>query len=102
MGWVSNIVSNFTGSGGRGAGNAAYDQLQKSKNEAVGYLNPWSQAGGSALSPLTGLITGNSYNYNTGQSTSLSPDQRNDLFQTSPGYQFRLDQAMKALVQNQN
>lgn len=102
MGWLSNIGGFFSGSNQKDAANAAAAQLQQGKNEAIGYLNPWSQAGGSALAPLTGLLTGNSYDYASGKTTALSQNQRNDLFQASPGYQFRLDQAMKALTQNQN
>lgn len=102
MGWASQLQGYMTGSTGRSAAGSAYADLQKSKDEAIGYLNPWAKAGGTAAAPLTGLLTGNSYDYSTGATTALDQNQRNDLFQTSPGYQFRLDEAMKALTKNQN
>ena len=61
MGWLSNVAGVFTGHNGRQAGNDAYDSLQNSQNQATGYLNPYNQAGQQALSPLTGLLTGSSY-----------------------------------------
>lgn len=85
----------------RQAAASASRELRASKNEAYGFLNPWSNAGGSALSPLTGLLTGSSYNYQNGQQTQLDPSQRMSLFQQSPGYQFRLDEAMKAIQGSQ-
>ena len=85
----------------RGASADATEQFIRSKEEAHRLLNPWSQAGGSALSPLTGLLTGQSYDYKTGQTTQLNQQQRQDLFQQSPGYQFRLEQGMKAIQAGQ-
>jgi hypothetical protein len=105
MGWLSNIGGYFTGGNQRNAANNAINTLQQSKDEAIGYydkLSPWAKGGGQALSPLTGLLTGTSYDYATGNQTQLNPEQRNNLFTASPGYQFRLDQAMKALTSRQN
>src|SRR5579864_6555613 len=105
MGWLSNVEGYFTGGNQRDAANDAMASLNQSKGEAVGYydkLSPWAKGGGQALSPLTGLLTGTSYDYNTGNQTQLNQDQRNNLFTASPGYQFRLDQAMKALTSRQN
>ncbi len=93
MGWTSF----FSGHNQRVAAAEANNRLNAGKQEAYGFLNPWSQAGGQALAPLTGLLTGTSYDYKTGQQTQLNQDQRQDLFHTSPGYQFRMDQAMKAI-----
>jgi hypothetical protein len=101
MGWLSNIEGYFTGSNQRQAANDAARQLNDSKQETYGFLNPWAKAGGEALAPLTGLLTGNSYDYSTGQQAQLNPEQRQNLFSASPGYQFRLDQAMKAIQQSQ-
>jgi hypothetical protein len=94
-------AGNKAASAQRQAAAGASRELRASKNEAYGFLNPWSNAGGSALSPLTGLLTGSSYNYQNGQQTQLDPSQRMSLFQQSPGYQFRLDEAMKAIQGSQ-
>lgn len=112
MGAVAGALAGGAAAGGVYAGNkaasaqrqaaaGAAQQLNASKNEAYGFLNPWSNAGGGALSPLTGLLTGSSYNYQNGQQNQLSPDQRMGLMQQSPGYQFRLDEAMKAIQGSQ-
>ncbi len=101
MGWVSNVAGSFTGSNQRKAAADARNALEASKREGIGYLTPWANAGGAALAPLTGLLTGNSFDYTTGKSTPVSGDQRMDLFQTSPGYQFRMDQAIKAIQGSQ-
>lgn len=101
MGWLSNLTGVFTGSTGKKAGNDAFNQLMSSQNQALSYQDPWAKAGGSALFPLTGLIIGKGFDYGTGKTTDLTPDQRQNLFTTSPGYQFRLDQAMKAVQASQ-
>lgn len=79
----------------------ALSQLQADKNQAVGYLDPYQQAGSTALSPLSGILTGQQYDPTTGQTTSLTPDQRNNLFYQSPDYQFNLDQTQLALQRSQ-
>lgn len=83
------------------AGKLALSQLQADKNQAVGYLDPYQQAGSTALSPLSGILTGQQYDPTTGQTTSLTPDQRNNLFYQSPDYQFNLDQTQLALQRSQ-
>jgi hypothetical protein len=101
MGWVKNVSSVFTGSGQRAAGNAAADSLRELGNQAAGYLDPYNKAGQTALSPLTGLLTGNQYDPTTGKTTAIDQNQRMNLFQQSPGYQFSLDQALKGIQASQ-
>lgn len=84
----------------KAAREAAY-QMQLAKGRAIEYNKPYYQSGNLALSPLTGLLTGQQYDPSTGTTTNLSPEQRLALFQTSPGYQFRLDQATKNLQASQ-
>jgi hypothetical protein len=80
---------------------AAAEEIRRSKQEAIGYLAPYRQSGNLALSPLTGLLTGNQYDPNTGQTTAINSEQQEALFQKSPGYQFRIDQAMKNVQASQ-
>jgi hypothetical protein len=80
---------------------AAAEEMRRSKQEAIGYLAPYRQSGNLALSPLTGLLTGNQYDPNTGQTTAINSEQQEALFQKSPGYQFRIDQAMKNVQASQ-
>ncbi len=81
--------------------NQAGDQLNASQNQALGYLNPYREAGQSALSPLTGLLTGNQYDPTTGQSTALSPEQRDNLLYQSPGYKFSVQQGQQGIERSQ-
>ncbi|MEB3150920.1 MAG: hypothetical protein VKL60_18120, partial [Sphaerospermopsis sp.] len=81
--------------------NDAFNQINTSQSQALSYQDPWAKAGGSGLAALTGLLTGTSYDYATGQSTPLSQEQRNNLFYQNPSYQFTLDQAMKAVQASQ-
>lgn len=84
----------------RAAQNAA-EELRNSKAEAISYLQPYSQVGREALSPLTSLLLGKQYNASTGQFTSLTEDQRMSNFLQSPGYQFRLTQGLSAIEKSQ-
>lgn len=61
--------------------NDVYSKQQQFLQQQQALLNPFTQAGTSALSPLTSLLTGGDMS----------------AFQTSPGYQFRLDEGMNAL-----
>lgn len=101
MGWLKNVKGFVTGSTGRAAANAAGDSLRESMKQAVGYLNPYNKAGQTALSPLTGLLTGNQYDPTTGKTTAIDQNQRMNLFQQNPGYQFSLDQALKGIQASQ-
>ena len=92
---------NQAASAQRHAANSATDQLNAGKQQALGYLNPYQQAGQSALNPLSGLLTGQQFDPATGQTSTLSADARQNLFQQSPGYKFNLDQMMKATQASQ-
>lgn len=61
--------------------NDIYSQQQEFLRQQQGLLNPFTQAGTSALSPLTALLTGGDMG----------------AFQASPGYQFRLNEGINAL-----
>jgi hypothetical protein len=88
-------------SAGRRAGQDAQQSINEGRDQALGYLSPYRESGNLALSPLTGLLTGKQYDPESGKTTALDQTQRNNLFQTSPGYQFRLDQGQKALERTQ-
>lgn len=79
----------------------AINQLNASKSEGLGYLAPYNESGKLGLGPLTGLLTGNQYDPKTGESTALTPEQRLNLFQSSPGYQFQLSEGQKAIQNSQ-
>jgi hypothetical protein len=81
--------------------NAGAESLQGSQAQALGYLDPYRQAGQTALSPLTGLLTGNQFNPDTGETTQLSPEQRDALLYQSPGYRFSVDQQNQTLDRSQ-
>ena len=81
---------------------AALGSYKEGGNQALGYLNPYTEVGGGALSPLSALLTGRSYDQETGEFTELSPEERYASFETSPGYQFRMDQGMRGLQYQQN
>lgn len=98
---VSSYFGNKSSKRAARAAREAAAQLQMAKNRALEYNKPYYQSGNLALSPLTGLLTGQQYDVATGQTQNLSPEQRLALFQTSPGYQFRLDQATKSLQASQ-
>jgi hypothetical protein len=61
--------------------NDIYTQQQQFLQQQQGLLNPFTQAGTSALSPLTALLTGGDMG----------------AFQASPSYQFRLNEGIDAL-----
>ena len=90
---------------GVGKGQAAYDQamgtLSAGKRESLGFLSPYTDVGGGALSPLSALLTGRSYDQETGEFTDLSPEERFASFEASPGYQFRVDEGMRSVENSQ-
>ena len=90
---------------GVGKGQAAYDQamgtLSAGKRESLGFLSPYTDVGGGALSPLSALLTGRSYDPETGEFTDLSPEERFASFEASPGYQFRVDEGMRSIQNSQ-
>lgn len=95
--------------GGNMAANAANRAAQMQQDEATrarAALSPWVAAGGGAIGKVTnllglGTLKTNGGNYNT---YGLDPagakeTQQQALadFETSPGYQFRMDEGSKAL-----
>tara|TARA_R110001632_G_scaffold41747_3_gene105369 strand:+ start:2262 stop:2996 length:735 start_codon:yes stop_codon:yes gene_type:complete len=83
----------------RAARDAAF-QLRLAKNRAIGYHKPYEASGRTGLNALTGLLTGYKSD-DKGNLTQLDDKARSDLFQKSPGYQFRIDEAQKALQGSQ-
>ena len=83
----------------KAARDAAY-QLRLAKNRAIGYHKPYEASGRTGLNSLTGLLTGYQSD-DKGNLTQLDDQTREDLFQKSPGYQFRIDEAQKALQGSQ-
>jgi hypothetical protein len=98
---AQDVFERRAGSEFRQGVNRANQSLQNSQNQALGYLKPYNEAGSNATGVLSGLLTGSQYNSATGQTTILTPEQRNNLFQQSPGYQFRLNEVLKALQNSQ-
>lgn len=92
--------SNASSSAKRAA-QAAAEEARQNRTAAVGFLEPYRNAGGLALSPLTGLLTGNSYDPFTKQTTALSPEQRDNLMYQSPGYRFAIQQGEQGLERSQ-
>ena len=90
---------------GVGKGQAGYQRamgaLSAGKKEGLRYLEPYREAGTGAVSALSGLITGKTYDPETGEYIDISPEERADIFQESPGYQFRLKQGQMALEAGQ-
>jgi len=73
----------------RGAVGAGQGRIDAATGQAVGYLQPFMDAGGQSLSTLmSGLAPGGDLNK---QFTAA------DMQQYDPGYAFRMDQAAKAL-----
>lgn len=82
------------------AAEAAAAEMRASKNRAIGYQKPYYNSGTLGLNNLTGLLTGFQYDAK-GNKTTLNEQDRSNLFQKSPGYQFRLEQAQNALQASQ-
>jgi hypothetical protein len=102
---MSNPLSILSGASAanaqQNAASNASAPIVNAQNQAQGYLQPYNQAGQQALSPLTALITGQSYDPTTGQVTQLTNDQRMSNFLLSPGYQFNLTQGLQAIQKQQ-
>ena len=75
--------------------------LEAGRQVGLEYLEPYTQVGERALSPLTGLVLGRQYDPATGDFRTITPEERMALFQESPGYQFRLEQGQQALEATQ-
>lgn len=95
--------------GGNMAGDAANRAAQMQQEEATrsrAALSPWTSAGTGAVSKITNLlglgsIVTNGGNYNTyGWDPANAKEKQTEAFadfQTTPGYQFRMDEGVKAL-----
>lgn len=95
--------------GGNMAGNAANRAAQMQQEEATrarAALSPWTASGTAAVSKITNLlglgsIATNGGNYNTYGWDPSNAREKQDAafadFQTTPGYQFRMDEGTKAL-----
>ena len=79
----------------------AIGTLGAGKQEALGFLQPYIDVGREALSPLSGLVAGRSFDAQTGEFDTLTPEERLALFEESPGYQFRLQEGQRALEASQ-
>lgn len=64
-------------------------------------LDPYAQEGRLGMSALSGLLTGQQYDTDTGEIKTLTPEERSALFQTSPNYKFRMDEGLKAVQGSQ-
>lgn len=71
---------------------AALAQYIQRQQQALGYLQPYEQAGQSALSPLQALVTGQGY----------SSDQFANILQNNPAYKFNLEQGQLGLQRMQS
>ena len=87
------------GAAKRAARNAAIEAA-RARDRALTYQKPYYASGTAGLNNLTGLLTGSQYDAK-GNKTTLSEQDRAGLFQKSPGYQFRLEQAQNALQASQ-
>jgi hypothetical protein len=91
---------NKAASSAKKAAAAAAAEAARARAAALGYQKPYYQSGTAGLNNLTGLLTGSQYDAQ-GNKTNLSEQDRSNLFQKSPGYQFRLEQGQKALEATQ-
>lgn len=82
------------------AAREAAERLRQAKIRAIGFHTPYETSGRAGLNVLTGLLTGQQSDQK-GNLTTLGEQERADLFQKSPGYQFRLSEAQKALEGSQ-
>ena len=98
---VQAYYGNKSASAARKANAAAAEEMRQSQARAVGYQRPYEAGGRAGFNVLTGLLTGNQYDQQGNVSNTLNPEERANLFQKSPGYQFRLEQAQNALQASQ-
>jgi len=84
-----------------GASGQAYNQFSNKVDFNIGRLDPYQQQGGAGMSALSGLLTGQQYDKESGGLKTISQEERDALFQKSPGYAFRLAGGQKALEYSQ-
>jgi len=80
---------------GREGYGTAIREYKAGEEKGLGFLSPYMDVGQGALSPLSAMLTGRSYDPETGEFTELSPEERYASFEKSPGYQFRFDEGMR-------
>ena len=80
----------------------AMKSYREGEEKGLGFLQPYTDVGQGALSPLSALLTGRSYDQESGEFTDLSPEERFSSFTESPGYQFRFDEGLRASRYGQN
>lgn len=98
---AGSYYGNKAASAERRAVNQGLDRLGAAKGEAISYQQPFYETGREALSPLTSLLLGKSYNPTTGEFTTLNEGDRMNSFLQSPGYQFRLSEGLRATQASQ-
>lgn len=79
------------------AANDAYGKLIEARGRAIKYQKPYEASGRTGLNQLTQLLTGNIIDQKGQTTGTLTPEQRLAMFQTSPGYQFRLQQGQNSI-----
>ena len=87
---------------GRAGYSNAMGSYRAGEEKGLGFLQPYTDVGQGALSPLSALLTGRSYDQESGEFTDLSPEERFSSFTESPGYQFRFDEGLRAARYGQN
>tara|TARA_R110000868_G_scaffold222936_1_gene474756 strand:+ start:2399 stop:3121 length:723 start_codon:yes stop_codon:yes gene_type:complete len=83
------------------ASGQAYKDYSNKVDFNIGRLDPYQQQGGAGMSALSGLLTGQQYDKESGGLKTISQQERDALFQKSPGYAFRLGEGQKALEYSQ-
>jgi len=83
---------------GYGSANRA---LNEGKSAALNYLNPYIGLGEQAISPLSTLLLGKSFDPETGEYSEVAEGDRLNAFYESPDYQYRLDQGQKQVEASQ-
>lgn len=111
---IFSTIAGLIGQGGAQAGgdmagnaaNAAAQMQQQEATRARAALSPWTSAGTGAVSKITNLlglgsIVTNGGNYNTYGWDPANAKEKQDAafadFQTTPGYEFRVNEGIKAL-----
>lgn len=89
---------NKAASSQRAAAADANNQLRASQRAALEQLSPYSNYGQQALIPLSALLYGKQYDPEKGEFTgNISDSERFNYFTESPGYQYQLEQGLKAI-----
>lgn len=91
-------AGNKAASAQRSASNFAINRLNEGQTNATNQLQPYSEYGRQAFSPLSALLFGKEYNAETGEfGRELSQEERMKYFKESPNYQYQLNQGIGAI-----